>query len=85
MQVNEWHLATTILYSQHISTYVRTLPTHSKYHLANPIFIGAEVKGLAIEAKIYSSYVEPTPFPIRTLLPLSHPKRFEDIGGWGKA
>ena len=26
---------------------------YAKYHLANPIFIGAEGEGLAIEAKIY--------------------------------
>ena len=29
------------------------LLTYAKYHLANPIFIGAEGEGLAIEAKIY--------------------------------
>ena len=26
---------------------------HEVYHLVNPIFIGAEEEGLAIEAKIY--------------------------------
>ena len=33
------------------------LLTYAKYHLANPIFIGADREGLPIEAKIY----EPLP------------------------
>ena len=53
------------------------LLTYAKYHLANPIFIGAEEGGGSPRSKNLraSSYVEPAPFP----------KRFEDFGAWGRA
>ena len=55
------------------------LLTYAKYHLANPIFIGAEEGGGSPRSKNLraSSYVEPAPFPRRACPP---PKRFEDFG-----
>ena len=41
---------------------------YAKYHLANPIFIGAEGEGLAIEAKIYG------PPPTRSMIYKGNPK-----------
>ena len=43
------------------------LLTYAKYHLANPIFIGAEEGGGSPRSKNLraSSYVEPAPFPRR--------------------
>ena len=49
------------------------LHTYAKYHLANPIFIGAEGEGLAIEAKIYG------PPPMYNLLYTTRPLPQKDL------